>query len=299
MIGQNIGLGVPFLRFTDATMAVLMDTGNYKVNWANLKPLVYGHPESIDGNPIPGFAIDPPQYSFPSNYLIKYDGEDEKSDYTGFDFLHFGKPSDITSTSNIDCENDDFKQYCKANTKFYNPENKLFIRNNTLGDYQMLSIPYKVCETGKAMLPGYIYEENCHEYICNGYESLFMEIIVNNDKINTLTCNRWKKGMKFYYEQEHHRDDRYSYLHKRYFTCPDPERFCRTMKLSSMYFDKDPLDPNTKVLEGTPQPKPEWNFYYLDLENQSIIEKFIMLPSTILNNHIKEYFDKDPRILNT
>ena len=65
MIGEEVGSPVPFLRFTDATLAVLLDTGNYKVNWANAKPLVFGHPESINGKPISGFAIDPPQYSFP------------------------------------------------------------------------------------------------------------------------------------------------------------------------------------------------------------------------------------------
>ena len=52
MIGGDILFHNPFLRFTDATIAVLMDTGNYKVNWANAVPLVYGHPESIDGKPI-------------------------------------------------------------------------------------------------------------------------------------------------------------------------------------------------------------------------------------------------------
>ncbi|EAY11992.1 hypothetical protein TVAG_271750 [Trichomonas vaginalis G3] len=61
-------------------------------------------------------------------------------------------------------------------------------------------------------------------------------------------------------------------IYYRHFTCPDPERFCRTMKLSSMYFDKDPLDPNTKVLEGEPQEKPEWNFDYSDLYNETETE---------------------------
>ncbi|EAY20144.1 hypothetical protein TVAG_020890 [Trichomonas vaginalis G3] len=42
------------------------------------------------------------------------------------------------------------------------------------------------------------------------------------------------------------------------------------MKLSSMHFDKDPLDPNTKVLEGKPQDKPEWSFDYSDLEKEEI-----------------------------
>ncbi|EAY01094.1 hypothetical protein TVAG_026830 [Trichomonas vaginalis G3] len=59
-------------------------------------------------------------------------------------------------------------------------------------------------------------------------------------------------------------------LYDRYYTCPDPERFCRTMKLSSMNFNKDPLDPNTKVLEGEPQQKPEWSFDYSDLETERV-----------------------------
>ncbi|KAI5537059.1 regulation of choline O-acetyltransferase protein, partial [Trichomonas vaginalis G3] len=66
MVGMTIQTkSGPYSRLTDAVLAVLMDTGNYKVNWRMGQPLVWGHPESIDGKPIPNFAIGPPQNVFP------------------------------------------------------------------------------------------------------------------------------------------------------------------------------------------------------------------------------------------
>ncbi|EAX73365.1 GP63-like [Trichomonas vaginalis G3] len=65
MVGMTIQTEAgPFSRLTDAVLAVLMDTGNYKVNWQMGQPLVWGNPESIDGNTITNFAIGPPQNVF-------------------------------------------------------------------------------------------------------------------------------------------------------------------------------------------------------------------------------------------
>ncbi|EAY11994.1 hypothetical protein TVAG_271770 [Trichomonas vaginalis G3] len=91
-------------------------------------------------------------------------------------------------------------------------------------------------------------------------------------KINeetTTTCNKQNAGKESSYKLKVIDEQGNQVVLDRHFICPDPERFCRTMKLSSMYFDKDPLDPNTKVLEGEPQEKPEWNFDYSDLYNET------------------------------
>ncbi|EAY20145.1 GP63-like [Trichomonas vaginalis G3] len=148
MIGTDIGYPVPFLRFTDATLAVLMDTGNYKINWANAKPLVYGHPESIDGKPISNFAIDPPQFHFPSNYLMT------TQDFTGFDYRHYGSGEEFDIVSNIPCDNEFYSPYCNAMDSFYNPKKETYIGSSIFVDLQLLPKPSQVCEEGKAILPG-------------------------------------------------------------------------------------------------------------------------------------------------
>lgn len=113
MIGMVTYSNGPFVIFTDATMAVLLDTGNYKINWANIKPLVYGHQESINGNPIPGFAIDPPQITFPSNYLTIIN-EGTRIDLTGFDYRYYGSGKVIYPESRVNCNDEIFVQYCQA-----------------------------------------------------------------------------------------------------------------------------------------------------------------------------------------
>ncbi|EAY02379.1 GP63-like [Trichomonas vaginalis G3] len=258
MVGEDINYPVPFLRFTDAMLAILMDTGNYKVNWANAKPLVYGHPESIDGKPIPDFAINPPQLSFPSNYLIS------PNDFTGFDYNHYGNYDYLHQQSDVDCQNPQFDLYCKAKDTFYNPKNFPYFYANILADFQTIPYPSQVCEKGKAILPGLTFTEYCYDYVCHGYDSFEIKI---SEKV-IITCNKENAGLSSYYQLPMSDEEGNIQIENRIFTCPDPERFCRTMKLSSMNFDKDPLDPNTKVLEGEPQEKPEWIFDYSDLEKE-------------------------------
>ncbi|EAY11996.1 GP63-like [Trichomonas vaginalis G3] len=265
MIGQEFGSDGPFPRFTDATMAILLDTGNYKVNWANLKPLVFGHPESIDGKPIPGFAIDPPQYSFHPNYLINYSEQSRNVDFTGFDYKHYGQGIHMIHESQVNCSNDEYKQYCIAKDSFYNPKKQSYISSNMFADYQLITDPFHICEKGKAIIPGI---ERCSDYTCHGYESFNLKISKNEGEIE-ITCNKQNAGKELSYKVVYIDENGNAHIFDSYYRCPDPERFCRTMKLSSMYFDKDPLDPNTKVLEGEPQEKPEWNFDYSDLYNET------------------------------
>ncbi|EAX96020.1 GP63-like [Trichomonas vaginalis G3] len=275
MVGYiYIDHGIPYNRYTDATLSVLMDTGFYQINWANAQPLVFGHQESIDGKPIDGFGVEPPQKSFPEGYLL-YSGN-----AVGFDYRSITNNYNYLLDSNVDCNNSLFQHYCsEGRYLFYNPNKESYIGGDPASDYQRFPRPEFYCVNNTANLPGYLddygpyeygqlkFEHLCGTYKCNDYESFEFSVIDAEGKTVSKTCSKtnikeeFNHSIKVYYNNT-------EYIIKKINRCPDPERFCRTMKLSYMNFNKDPFDPNTKVLEGDPQTPPEWTFDYSDLDKE-------------------------------
>ncbi|EAY13453.1 GP63-like [Trichomonas vaginalis G3] len=236
-ISQNSG---PLSRLTDASLALLMDSGNYKVDWLLGQPLVWGNQESVDGKPIPNFAIGPPQLTYPKGYVyISYN-------YPSFDYKFWGgtartfKDSEITPA---DCApNYIFSTYCgEARYKFYNPK-KWSVYESEVFDFMAFVLPMYTCPKNKALFPGESDYGNtgCRNYTCDWYDKY--DVPFSN---TTVTCTKETIGQKFTYWESNV---------KKTITCLDPERFCRTMALYDMHFTKDPFDPNTKQLPQKEDP---------------------------------------------
>lgn len=256
----NVGMtleieGYDYERITDATIAILQDTGNYICNWSMAQPLVWGNPESqIGGKPIKDFAIGPPQLVYPLSYQYR-------SDYiyknVGFDFKHIG--TSLQTFKPKDCQNSDTK-YCKG-INFYNPLNWTYVGNQEIFDYMWIRFPQVSCPRGKAVLPGlsyyYYYPEECGEYKCNKYDNFTFYVVnstwIDNQPLN-ITCNRTTVNQSFNYTMHTSGGGGWG-TYKRTAYCVDPELFCRTVKLSEMTFVRDPLDPDSKQLDD-PYAKP-------------------------------------------
>ncbi|EAY17451.1 GP63-like [Trichomonas vaginalis G3] len=238
MTGQTIQTeSGSFNRLTDASMAILQDTGNYKVDWRMGQPLVWGHPESIDGNPIKDFALGPPQRVFPELYIWNGNQRDTLP-YTGFDFKFWGPAKHVGPPS---CPG---HSYCDAKS-FYNPNNYITISDSAVFDYMKFIYPNNVCPRGEAAIPSTYYGLQCSTYQCNGYESFTYDVKKERGYYR-LTCDKSNVGQRL-----NAAIDRY---HPRTIWCPDPERFCRTMKLYEMHFRNDPFLNYTKQLVDVPPP---------------------------------------------
>ena len=250
-----------------------MDTGNYKINWANTKPLVFGHPESINGKTIEGFAIDPPQKKFPEGYL--------QSSYNtvGFNYKSISNKLPIFNVSEDVCKYLEFEKYCNdKDNQFYNPNREKFVSADIISDYQKYNDQEYYCENNKAVLPGHLmdmpeteyteghFENLCGTYKCNGYESFEFHTVDADNKEVTYQCTKNNINESFSYPVKFISGKSHRVLKVNY--CPDPERFCRTIKLDSMNFNKDPMDEKSKVLEGDPQTPPEWSLNYDDLNKE-------------------------------
>nr|ADB92609.1 GP63 protease [Trichomonas vaginalis] len=232
MVGMTIQTkSGPFARLTDAVLAILLDTGNYKVNWRMGQPLVWGHPESIDGKPIPNFAIGPPQNVFPKYYMRDFSVQETW--YASFDFKFsgpFSGPARIRASY--------------SEKRFYDPKG-IGVGTTQVYDFIPFYFPNYVCPKGQAILPSTMsyYYHKCGEYSCDGYKSFTIQ--VNKDNIGrqweSVTCTKENATKEFslplgYYSRK--------------VSCVDPERFCRSVKLNEMKFVVDPFDPNSKQLSS-------------------------------------------------
>ena len=175
------------LRITDATMAIIQDTGNYICNWSMGKPLVWGNPESqIGGKPINDFAIGPPQlvfpeiyYYYPNNYMDNLNRD--RPEYVGFDFKFGGDTG--ASSAPTTCSYYE-KDYCDA-PQFYNPLNKTSYFYLSSFDFLPIKYPSIKCKDGEAMIPG---DSVCHQYICDKYDN-FTLITPDYGDINSQLTN--------------------------------------------------------------------------------------------------------------
>lgn len=243
----------PFNRLTDATLAILQDTGNYKVNWRMGQPLVWGHPESINDQYIKDFATGPPQNVFPAYY--NYDASNNYPiGYTGFNFKYYG-PTNAYNAPSCPNSNSDLQKYCNAKS-FYNPKSYSKTGQDAVYDFMPLIYPNSVCPKGQAtLLTSLQGSKQCGTYKCNGYESFTIEVPIDTfGGKKTVTCTKSNVGKvtsdPLYISSDH------QWSMQRMYWCPDPERFCRSVKLSEMYFRNDPFLNYTKQLVDVPDPNP-------------------------------------------
>lgn len=231
-----------FIRLTDASMALLQDTGNYKVDYRLVQPLVWGNPESINGHPIPNFALGSPQNVFPEAYIVNASRRFFFN--TGFDYKYVA----YSTRGHIPDCNDD-KEYCKGKN-FYNPNNQN-VGEQPDFDYMNFFYPTDICPRGKAMIPSTLAgaRPRCGEYACHGYSSFewrFYDKLKDPNSYITYTCNKSNIGKHIH---------SYTYLYGRmayYYLmyCPDPERFCRSVKLHEMHFTRDTFEDEVSTVEN-------------------------------------------------
>lgn len=245
--------GGRFSRLTDATVAALQDTGNYKVTYTMAQPLVWGNPESIDGWPIENFAIGPPMSTFPTDYLWKREPVNEH--YTGFDYKYWG---DKSYSSPPKCEPGKNEYYCNAK-EFFNPLNLSYVGKDEIYDYMTYKNPTHVCPKGKAMLPTNFIEGDDWGQLCGEYECTedfqkftWRNYIANSQEYDLVNCTKENVG-KIQNIPVRLKSGR---TYNRNLICPDPERFCRTVKLQEAYFPSDPFDPDFHFFDKKDKPTP-------------------------------------------
>lgn len=221
-----------FYRLTDATLAVLEDTGNYICDYRMAQPLLWGNPKALNGKFIKDFAIGPPEEVFPPDYIGNYSSNFQS--FTSFDYKYYGIYTNSREyPKKIECSGDQSQtQYCKAK-RFYDPKNWGMINDQVL-DYTPIVFVGEICEKGKALIPtnwGFNKDQPCGAYKCHGYESFDYSLVVKNNQIKNITCTKDNVGKQFDAEISF---DRIAW-------CPDPERFCRTMELYDSHFTTDPF----------------------------------------------------------
>lgn len=228
MVGQTIAEDMDYIRISDATLAVLLDTGNYKVDWRYARPLIWGNPKSINGKVIEDFWGGPPQKVFPSGYI----GILPSYDYTLFNFKGIGIWDDITV--NFACSK--APNACSFFKDFVDPLNTGYMSANAVYDYMLFKSPLFVCDKGQAVIPGNPLE--CYDYTCDGTKSFTMKIKTSPVTTQEITCDSSTVNKENTYTYTFANGTRYPMK----LTCPDPERFCRTVDLHENNFKENPFD---------------------------------------------------------
>lgn len=225
----------PFHRFTDATLAILLDTGNYDINYRMLKPIIWGNRDAFapDSDELNDFALGPPQLAFPSNYIVE--NPIGLFDTCNFDFKSTGR--NVKSVPVPDCTADT-SDFCRAED-YYNPKRMPMYNPNKIFDYMLYKYPH-TCFDGYAAIPGSL---GCIKYWLTDTNVKFeLPKDIRFDSQN-ITCSNKdfnpEKWINYTYI-----DQKGKKLYKRYM-CPPFERFKRTIQLFNSYFDSDPFDLDT------------------------------------------------------
>lgn len=259
-------------RVTDATAAVLLDTGNYEINWSMVQPHEWGHRDSINGKYIKNFATGNPQDVYPRYYAINFDpqaGMDGEK-VTGFNFKFTGYISGDIIQSSAYIENSGDKARLANGMSYFNPKNWPSVHKLATADFAAIKPVKKFCPPKTAVLPSEGGPDNfnvyvCGEYNCETYNEFNFRLYNNSHKTEyvELTCNNQNANVKF-----EHTVDGVKYK----MWCVEPERFCRSMMLHEAHFNGNPFDddymydqdlvpfattiPPTPTLEPTPAPSP-------------------------------------------
>ncbi|EAY11770.1 GP63-like [Trichomonas vaginalis G3] len=231
-----------FSRVTDVTLAMLLDTGFYNVDYTQMQPIIYGNSRSVNGNPNPDYGQNLPQLKFPKGTFYEFS---DSWDTTMFDFKHSGT-LDIDSLGSANCAENHFSDtYCSA-TYFYNPMGYFNVTMEPTYDWALIKIPTTNCPNGKAFLPG--NDTECGTYSCAANNSSYMFTYKGESNAEkTITCTKEDETYTSF-----KRSGEYPYTLK----CADPVRFCNTVKQYESKFTSDPLYEYTPPGGGGGTPTP-------------------------------------------
>jgi len=134
MVGMSVGTPV----ISDLSLALLIDTGWYQVNYSYARGLAWGNGRTYYNNPIPDFAIGSPQTAFPPHYLCT---PSNISSVCNYDYSGVG----LCQSTNVDCGTD--TEFC-SNNDFYNPKSYSIRGIYQTHDYMLFVVPYsnRICK---------------------------------------------------------------------------------------------------------------------------------------------------------
>ena len=224
-----VGLTVQDTIISDLSLALLVDTGWYEVNYSLSRGLPWGNGNLIYNSPLTEFPLGSPQNVFPSHYLCN--SSNYNNDSCTYDFKAHG----ICQTTSHNCAND-FQLYCE-NQIFFNPKNFSIVGISSIHDYILYKAPYsnRVCTNIKSDIfySNYEYlgkDSRCH-YNNNNYpvclktrcDDLKLFLIINNIE---KECEFENQILNFNLIQ---------------IKCHDPLLFCKT-ELASNYLSENPFN---------------------------------------------------------
>ena len=229
-----------FARITDVTLALLLDTGNYQINYTYFQPILWLNGDSIDGKIHSEYALGNFK-EFPEGYA--WDFYSEFPQRGSFDYMYTG---DAYSNTAINCSGSyegqeiteiEFNRYC-ASESFYNPNNANQIGMYGSSDYTAVKIPDSACESGQAVLPGF---SNCLFYSITKKDISFTSISdMQYPEGLTFVCSSSNEGQEFTYRSFTNENGNLL-IQKHRFKCPNQERFRRSIQLYNSYFTADPF----------------------------------------------------------
>jgi hypothetical protein len=239
----------PFQRFTPLTMAILLDTGFYDIDYRKVQPLIWGNKETNGGKHIENFVMGIPEYVFPQQY-IRVLNKDAYADHCGFDFKFIGGSIllNVSSAQNFNCKGSTYndlpqsKAYCAAE-KFYNPQGNMFVGGVWIYDFQIFHFPtIEICQKGYACIGGL---ESCGKYTIASDEQSFTIPILTRRNPHTYTlytCNSSNAGKNYTFRV---------YVGDQYYVntvrCPPVRQFIDTVRMyeNQPYLTKYPFSLST------------------------------------------------------
>ena len=243
MVGVSLESAGEFQRFTALSAAMLLDTGNYDINWRKVQPLLWGH-RSTTANCgyINNFVTGPPGLVFPDNYIYQPSKFMDAGSKAGFTFKYYGG---VAATFAYDCDlptrDSGRLEYCRAK-RFYNYNDEELIASNYPYDFQMVVQPSDgVCGKGYAVIDGI---DQCTKYtIADDMESFTIEIPngIKYGENRVFTCNASNEGQTIEYAEFVQIP---GYYYEKSLRCPPVKQFINTIKMmeEKPFYTRNPLD---------------------------------------------------------
>lgn len=232
-----------FSRITDVTLAMLLDTGFYEVGWETFQPIIWGNSKIAINELRANWSSDYPQDAYPSNYF--YNGN-YSNDFSTFDFKHYGLIN-ASKLVNANCQNGQISPIYCPNRDLWNPQNYELTFNDSNTDWSLIKEITNTCPDGTALIPGNV--NHCGKYTCKDDNSSFTFVYqekVNDHAEQTVTCTEeWigNKNITYNYKFSTTKSgtETITTISGSVIWCPDPQRFCRTVKEYESKFSSDPL----------------------------------------------------------
>ncbi|EAX90146.1 hypothetical protein TVAG_413150 [Trichomonas vaginalis G3] len=236
----------PYSRVTDVTMAYLLDSGNYEVDWRYAKPMIYANKDYVNGNFIPNWPLGPPASTLPKWTFFNPANE---SLCVGFEFNWWGCPE---TNNKIDCSINQNLEFCK-HKDYYDPFGNE-IPGKSYYSYQNNNLPVYFCDKYQAVIPGMVdnhrvYDKCGYYYCADDYSSFVIDLTTDIPSKTIYKLNCTYEGQNYSFRQTNN-----VYYVDRTVYCPDPQRFCRIRNDYYKSFESNPFEGFIPFATAQPTP---------------------------------------------